>query len=338
AEQAAAIAAMDTTSSSMSPGHVCTLEHYYSLARKVLASVRKEYIAQRHADHGGNTTGKVVLDSQAEAEIREKAYATLNEAILKVLEARAPSMPKELHSLRDHGFLALERIPGLLRQAASVLQLRNLPVRYFVFHSTGEQEADDLDRNDLDILSSGGPDAHTPGTTPNSSMNVAAPTLTSGVFLAGTANYNVKLGEWPGHPQPPPPPSSTSWTEDTVQNEYFSLLHRLKRHTIRVARTTLFDTFRGADEFRHGFNAAEALGLQQLFGTAKLVEDRLTSVLNCYSIPPSAVKPVHFVEAGHSCGKTSVLERLYKRMSVKRQEGHYCALHWSHDAIYPWFR
>ncbi|PWV10749.1 hypothetical protein C3747_66g82 [Trypanosoma cruzi] len=315
AEQAAAIAAMDTTSSSMSPGHVCTLEHYYSLARKVLASVRKEYIAQRHADHGGNTTGKVVLDSQAEAEIREKAYATLNEAILKVLEARAPSMPKELHSLRDHGFLALERIPGLLRQAASVLQLRNLPVRYFVFHSTGEQEADDLDRNDLDILSSGGPDAHTPGTTPNSSMNVAAPTLTSGVFLAGTANYNVKLGEWPGHPQPPPPPSSTSWTEDTVQNEYFSLLHRLKRHTIRVARTTLFDTFRGADEFRHGFNAAEALGLQQLFGTAKLVEDRLTSVLNCYSIPPSAVKPVHFVEAGHSCGKTSVLERLYKRMS-----------------------
>ncbi|ESL07624.1 hypothetical protein TRSC58_04684 [Trypanosoma rangeli SC58] len=311
----AAIAAMDTTTSHTRPGHVCTLEHYHQFARKVLASVRKEYMTQWHADYGGNAAGKTVLDGQAEAEIREKAYATLNEAILKVLESQAHNMPKELHALRDCGFLALERIPGLLRQAASALQLRNVPVRYFVFHSTGEQEGDELERHDLEMPTPGGADSPLSGTAPTSSMNVAAPTLTCGVFLAGTANYNVKLGEWPGHPQPPPADSSTVWTGDAVQNEYFSLLRRLKRHTMRVASTSLFETFKGADEFRSGFNAAESLGLQQLFGTAKLVEERLSSVLNCHSTLPSTSRPVHFVEAGYSCGKTAVLERLSKRMS-----------------------
>ncbi|RNF10918.1 uncharacterized protein Tco025E_06717 [Trypanosoma conorhini] len=310
-----AIAAMGTTAASARPGHVCTLEHYHQLARKVLASVRKEYMAQRHADYGGNAAGKTLPDGQAEAEIREKAYATLNEAILKVLESQAHNMPKELHALRDHGFLALERIPGLLRQAASVLQLRNVPVRYFVFHSTGEQEKDELERHDLEVSAPGGADAPLPGTAPTSSMNVAAPTLTNGIFLAGIDNYNVKLGEWPGHPQPSPAAASAAWPGDTVQNEYFSLLHRLKRHTTRVARTTLFEIIKGADEFRNGFNAAESLGLQQLFGTAKLVEERLSSVLNCCSTPPSIAKPVHFVEAGYSCGKTAVLERLSRRMS-----------------------
>ncbi|ESL07845.1 hypothetical protein TRSC58_04462, partial [Trypanosoma rangeli SC58] len=72
----AAIAAMDTTTSHTRPGHVCTLEHYHQFARKVLASVRKEYMTQWHADYGGNAAGKTVLDGQAEAEIREKAYAT----------------------------------------------------------------------------------------------------------------------------------------------------------------------------------------------------------------------------------------------------------------------
>ncbi|KEG07732.1 hypothetical protein DQ04_08951000 [Trypanosoma grayi] len=308
-----AMAAMDGDASTTSSGQVCTLEHYHRLARKVLASVRKEYMAQRQADHGANGVAKVPLDSQAEAEIREKAYATLSDALLKVLEAQTPNMPKELHPLRDYGFLALERLPGLLRQASSVLQLQSVPVRYFVFHSTGDREVDECEKYDSDLYPSVGTD--TPATNNNASMSVAAPTLASGVFLAGTTNYNVTLGEWPGFPQPPPSPSMGIWSPDTVQNEYFSVLHRLKRHTLRVARTTLFDTIKGAREYRNGFNAAEALGLQQLFGTAKLVEDRLGSVLNCYYDSASSAKPLHFIEAGHSCGKTSVLERLSKRMA-----------------------
>ncbi|ORC86896.1 uncharacterized protein TM35_000251920 [Trypanosoma theileri] len=334
-----AIAAMNSNASpNIRPGEVCTLEHYHRLARKVLASVRKEYIAQRQADQGNNNATKIQLDSQAEAEIREKAYTTLSDAMLRVLEAQSPNMPQELHSLRDYGFLALERLPGLLRQASSVLQLQSIPVRYFVFHSTGEREEDELERQEFELFpynntsgatttTSGGGNGSSNINSNNSSggatLNVTAPALVSGIFLAGTGNCNITLGEWPGFPQPPPSSlgggggggGSGGNTNDPLQNEYFSVLHRLKRHTTRVARTSIFETIKRADDFRNGFNAVEALGLHQLLGTAKLVEDRLISVLNCYYNSSSISKPIHFIEAGHSGGKSSMLQRLSKRMN-----------------------
>ncbi|KAH9598345.1 hypothetical protein LSM04_003397 [Trypanosoma melophagium] len=325
-EQPAMAAMNSNTSPNIRPGELCTLEHYHRLARKVLTSVRKEYMAQRQADQGSNNnnnnnnnTTKLQLDSQAEAEIREKAYTTLSDAMLRVLEAQAPNMPQELHSLRDYGFLALERLPGLLRQASSVLQLQSVPVRYFVFHSTGEREGDELERQEFELFPSNLSDGSKSGS--GATLNVTAPALVGGIFLAGTANCNITLGEWPGFPQPPTSSSSSSYSyssggnsTDVLQNEYFSVLHRLKRHTTRVARTTIFDTIKRADDFRNGFNAAEALGLQQLLGTAKLVEDRLVSVLNCYYDSSSTSKPIHFIEAGHSGGKSSMLQCLSKRM------------------------
>ncbi|CBH13456.1 hypothetical protein, conserved [Trypanosoma brucei gambiense DAL972] len=308
---------------SASTGHICTLEHYHRLVKKVIASVRREYMMQRHMGAQDNEAMKASLDPQAEAEIREKAYATLSDAMLRVLETQAPNMPKELHPLRDYGFLALERLPGLLRQTASALQLQSIPVRYFVFHNTGEwgfspstamstQMFTHSDSTRFSGAHPGGNSMIVSGNAP-SALDVAAPTLAGGVFLTGSTNYNVTLGEWCGSPQPSSSPEL--WQGNPVQNEYFSVLHRLKRHTIRVARTTLFDAIKGADRLGKGFSAAEALGLQQLFGAGKLVEERLLSVLSGYYMSSSASKQLHFVEAGHSCGKTSVLERLSKRMA-----------------------
>nr|CCC49754.1 conserved hypothetical protein, fragment [Trypanosoma vivax Y486] len=324
----ATIAAMESESPILRAGYLCTLDHYHRLAKKVLATVRREYMVQRPINSLANNSSRAALDSQAEAEIREKAYATLSDAMLRVLYAQAPRMPKELHTLRDNGFIALDRLHGLLRQITSVLQLQNVPVRYFVFHSIDGRSPSELEGRDANALSMGAAPTEAPGggSAPHNSsgasgtgmgmssaMSMAPPTLVSGMFLTGTANYNVTLGEWCGSPQPPVPHDLCR--ANPVQNEYFSVLHRLKRHTMRVSRTTLFEAIMGANQHRSGFNAAEALGLQQLFGTGKLVEDRLSSVLNGYYASPQSSRLLHFIEAGHSCGKTSVLERLSMRMT-----------------------
>lgn len=56
-------------------------------------------------------------------------------------------------------------------------------------------------------------------------------------------------------------------------------------------------------------------GESPLFGCAKLVEDQLTTAV---SMPPSASTvekpPLYFVEAGATCGKTALLERLQQRL------------------------
>lgn len=286
------------------PGEACTLDHYTKFVERVVASVRQDY----HANHARIATtatsashsAGLVEDRQAEMEVAARSHDIIATALTQLLEQAVQHyLPAELRSLQQDGYLALDRVPGLLKSAVSLLQLRYVPLRYFVFHST------------LDSAAPAGGDtaSSAPGLTLAPPMRYAA-----GTFLTGSKQPDVALGEWTGHPDPPSSMAveGSGVAEDAVQQEYSAVLHRLRRRIDDLATTSLIEVL--ARPERHGgngFDAATAIGLDQLFGPAKLLEDRLAAMLQ----HPSATsqKPLHFVEAGPVAGKTALLERLAQR-------------------------
>lgn len=282
------------------PGEACTLEHFHSFVLKVAASVRRDYIALNVAMGSGGPSGRG--DAQSEAEIMERTHTVIATALTQLLEqAVQQHLPTELKPLRDNGYLALDRVPALLRRAVSALQLRSLPVRSFVFHSTADAAAPQ------ESASSAGSGTSRARTTP-STLDVNAVAYAPGTFLTGSEAMHLTLGEWNGSPDPP----SSTGRDDVAQLEYASILHRLRRRADTVSSTSLHAVLQDAEAFgAYGFNASEAIGLDQLFGPAKLVEDRLVSLLH---YPPATTdKPLHFVEAGRTTGKTAILEGILRR-------------------------
>ncbi|CAM37292.1 conserved hypothetical protein [Leishmania braziliensis MHOM/BR/75/M2904] len=296
--------------SMLRPGEACTLDHYLRFVQKVVSSVRQDYVAN-HAAMGATLSNRG--DDQAEREITERSYGVINAAFAQLLEqAVAHQLPPELQALQQNGYLALDRVPGLLKRAGSLLDLRSVPVRYFVFHSTVDESTTVaatashrcLSRADTSL--SGGA---------MSGLAVQAPLhYASGTFLTGSNQLDVTLGEWSGQPDPPSSTARESGgvVDDATEQEYLSMLHRLRRRVDTLAVTSLYEVIAQPGRFGgNGFSAAEAVGLHQLFGPVKLLEDRLTTLLH---YPPAAAdKPIHFIEAGPLSGKTALLEQLAER-------------------------
>ncbi|KAG5510727.1 hypothetical protein GH5_06951 [Leishmania sp. Ghana 2012 LV757] len=296
--------------SMLRPGEACTLDHYLRFVQKVISSVRQDYVAS-HAAMGATPGGWG--DDQAEREITERSYGVIAAAFTQLLEqAVAHQLPPELQSLQQNGYLALDRVSGLLKRAGSLLQLRSVPVRYFVFHSSVD-EATAVAATASHGRSSRA-DASLSGGAQNGLAVQAPPHYASGTFLTGSNRLDVTLGEWSGQPDPPSSTARESGgvVDDATEQEYLSVLHRLRRRVDTLAVTSLYEVIAQPERFGgNGFSAAEAIGLRQLFGPVKLLEDRLTTLLH---YPPAAAdKPIHFIEAGPLSGKTALLEQLAER-------------------------
>lgn len=292
-------------------GEACTLDHYLRFVQKVVSSVRKDYVANHAAmGHGSGARG----DAQAEQEIAARSNDVIAAALVQLLEqAVLHSLPNELRTLQQSGYLALDRIPGLLKRASNLLQLRAVPVRFFVFHSAVD-EAARSGSNGAAARSAAASNAGAAAAAAGGLSVPAPPHYPPGTFLTGSRQLDVTLGEWTGRPDPP---SSTaretgSIVDDTTEQEYLSVLHRLRRRVDTLAVTSLYEVVAQPERYGgNGFSAVEALGLQQLFGPVKLLEDRLTSALH-YPVA-AAEKPIHFVAAGPLSGKTALLEQLAER-------------------------
>ncbi|KAG5484999.1 hypothetical protein LSCM1_07079 [Leishmania martiniquensis] len=292
------------------PGEACTLDHYLRFVQKVISSVRQDYVAN-HAAMGATPGGWG--DNQAEREITERSYGVIAAAFVQLLEhAVAHQLPPELQSLQQNGYLALDRVPGLLKRAGSLLELRSVPVRYFVFHSSVEEAAATAET--ASHGRSPRADASLSGASLSGLAVQAPPHYASGTFLTGSNRLDVTLGEWSGQPDPPSSTARESGgvVDDATEQEYLSVLHRLRRRVDTLTLTSLYEVIAQPERFGgNGFSAAEAIGLRQLFGPVKLLEDRLTALLH---YPPAAAdKPIHFIEAGPLSGKTALLERLADR-------------------------
>ncbi|GET86545.1 hypothetical protein, conserved [Leishmania tarentolae] len=292
------------------PGEACTLDHYLRFVQKVISSVRQDYVAN-HAAMGAAPGGRG--DDQAEHEITERSYGVIAAAFTQVLEqAVVHQLPSELQSLQQNGYLALDRVPGLLKRAGSLLELRSVPVRYFVLHSSVDEAAA------VAATASHGrsspADASLNGSAVSGLAVQAPPPYASGTFLTGSNRLDVTLGEWSGQPDPPSSTARESGgvVDDATEQEYLSMLHRLRRRVDTLAVTSLYEVIAQPERFGgNGFSAAEAVGLDQLFGPVKLLEDRLTTVL--HYPPATADKPIHFIEACPLSGKTALLEQLAER-------------------------
>ncbi|KAG5484217.1 hypothetical protein CUR178_07373 [Leishmania enriettii] len=296
--------------SMLRPGEACTLDHYLRFVQKVISSVRQDYVAS-HAAMGATPGGWG--DDQAEREITERSYGVIAAAFTQLLEqAMAHQLPPELQSLQQNGYLALDRVPGLLKRAGSLLQLRSVPVRYFVFHSSVDEAAAVAETASHGRSSRA--DASLSGGAQRGLAVQAPPHYASGTFLTGSNRLDVTLGEWSGQPDPPSSTARESGgvVDDATEQEYLSVLHRLRRRVDTLAITSLYEVIAQPERFGgNGFSAAEAIGLRQLFGPVKLLEDRLTTLLH---YPPAATdKPIHFIEAGPLSGKTALLEQLAER-------------------------
>ncbi|EPY31516.1 hypothetical protein AGDE_09013 [Angomonas deanei] len=274
--------AADTTA--MHYGKACTLQHYQQFVQKVRLSVRKDYTARHDlpADFAG--------DAQMELEITQRTYSVIGAAFTQVFKQALPQLPTELRPLHENGYFAFDKLPGLFQQAMSSLQLRDIPVRQFVLHSTANSTTE------------GGV---TEGT---GAYDVDATPYPPGTFLTGVEQQDVTLREWSGGPHDP----DSNLSRDPAQHEYLSVLRRLKRQTEKLAVMSVLDVLNDSDIVGHGsFSASTPLGLDQLFGPAKLVEDRLVSALQYPS--RTGDKPVHFIEASFTSGKTALLGRLLRR-------------------------
>ncbi|KAG5506307.1 hypothetical protein JIQ42_07925 [Leishmania sp. Namibia] len=310
APSGAANASQPKQQSMLRPGEACTLDHYLRFVQKVVSSVRQDYVAS-HAAMGATPGGWG--DDQAEREITERSYGVIAAAFTQLLEqAVAHQLPPELQSLQQNGYLALDRVPGLLKRAGSLLQLRSVPVRYFVFHSSVDEAAAVAASTSHGRSSRA--DASLSGGAQSGLAVQAPPHYASGTFLTGSNRLDVTLGEWSGQPDPPSSTARESGgvVDDATEQEYLSVLHRLRRRVDTLAVTSLYEVIAQPERFGgNGFSAAEAIGLRQLFGPVKLLEDRLTTLLH---YPPAAAdKPIHFIEAGPLSGKTALLEQLAER-------------------------
>lgn len=133
---------------------------------------------------------------------------------------------------------------------------------------------------------------------------------------------------------------------ESLQETYYSMLYHLQSSLDKLAYTTLEELFDDADSLsgcprsatvgagssyllnpicphplpNGGSSSSSSIvsgifGDDPLFGTAKLVEDRLSTAM---SVSPAASavgrSPLFFVEAGESGGKTALLERLQQRL------------------------
>lgn len=184
-------------------------------------------------------------------------------------------LPHELRGLYNSGYVALDRVPGVLKRAMSHLQLRLLPVRHFVFHSTLDSaeftrtnyrsharyasSAKQANQNNISsnnkfvnrsnttrasssdslhssITSNSG--SSSSSSSLSSPLDISAPVYASGTFLTGSSLPDVTLGEWCGTPIPPSSNENTT-RDDPAQKEYFSLLHRLRRHVDKLSMTTM---------------------------------------------------------------------------------------------------
>jgi hypothetical protein len=297
-------------------GEACTLDHYLRFAQKVVSSVRKDYVAN-HAAMGRSAGSRG--DEQAEQEIMERSYGVIAAALTQVLEqAVLHQLPPELATLQQNGYLALDRVPGLLKRAGNLLQLRAVPVRFFVFHSSVDEAAASAAaaaaaaRGGNAGVGGGGGSAMRPDTA---GLSLAAPPhYPPGTFLVGSNQLDVPLGEWSGRPDPPSSTARESGgvVDDATEQEYLSVLRRLRRRVDTLAVTSLYEVIAQPERYGgNGFSAVEAIGLRQLFGPVKLLEDRLTTALH-YPVA-AADKPIHFVEAGPLSGKTALLEQLTER-------------------------
>ena len=299
------------------PGEACTLDHYLRFVKKVMSSVRQDYVAN-HAAMGHGTGGRG--DAQAEQEITARSHGVIAAAFTQLLEqAVLHQLPPELTTLQQSGYLALDRVPGLLRRAGDLLQLRAVPVRFFVFHSSVDAAAAAA------AAAARGGNANSSSNSSNNSNGArmdasaglslqAPPYYPAGTFLTGSSQMDVTLGEWSGRPDPPSSTARESGgvVDDATEQEYLSVLHRLRRRVDTLAVTSLFEVIAQPERYGgSGFSAVEAVGLQQLFGPVKLLEDRLTTALH-YPIAATN-KPIHFVEAGPLSGKTALLEQLAER-------------------------
>ncbi|KPA76012.1 putative mitochondrial hypothetical protein [Leptomonas pyrrhocoris] len=297
------------------PGEACTLTHYLRFVQKVMSSVRQDYVANHAAmGHGTGRRG----DEQAEQEIAERSHGVIAAALTQLLEKAAlHQLPPELQTLQQNGYLALDRVPGLLKRAGNLLQLRAVPVRFFVFHSSADDDA--AAAAAAASAARGGGSSGSGGSAraddAATGLSVPAPPFyPPGTFLTGSNQLDVTLGEWTGRPDPP---SSTARevggvVDDATEQEYLSMLRRLRRRVDTLAVTSLYEVVGQPDRYGgHGFSAVEAIGLHQLFGPVKLLEDRLTTTLH-YPVA-AADKPIHFVEAGPLSGKTALLEQLAER-------------------------
>ncbi|CBZ24397.1 conserved hypothetical protein [Leishmania mexicana MHOM/GT/2001/U1103] len=296
--------------SMLRPGEACTLDHYLRFVQKVISSVRQDYVAN-HAAMGAAPGGRG--DDQAEREITERSYGVIAAAFTQLLEqAVVHQLPPELQALQQNGYLALDRVPGLLKRAGSLLELRSVPVRYFVFHSSVDEAATVAATASRGRSSPA--DASLSGGAVSGLAVQAPPPYTPGTFLTGSNRLDVTLGEWSGQPDPPSSTARESGgvVDDATEQEYLSMLHRLRRRVETLAVTSLYEVIAQPERFGgNGFSAAEAIGLDQLFGPVKLLEDRLTTLLH---YPPAAAdKPIHFIEAGPLSGKTALLEQLAER-------------------------
>ncbi|CBZ32204.1 hypothetical protein, conserved [Leishmania donovani] len=296
--------------STLRPGEACTLDHYLRFVQKVISSVRQDYVAN-HAAMGAAPGGRG--DDQAEREITERSYGVIAAAFTQLLEqAVVHQLPPELQALQQNGYLALDRVPGLLKRAGSLLELRSVPVRYFVFHSSVDEAAAVAATTSHGRSSPA--DASLSGGAVSGLAVQAPPHYASGTFLTGSNRLDVTLGEWSGQPDPPSSTARESGgiVDDATEQEYLSMLHRLRRRVETLAVTSLYEVIAQPERFGgNGFSAAEAIGLDQLFGPVKLLEDRLTTLLH---YPPAAAdKPIHFIEAGPLSGKTALLEQLAER-------------------------
>ncbi|KAG5510313.1 hypothetical protein JKF63_07641 [Porcisia hertigi] len=294
------------------PGEACTLDHYLQFVQKVVSSVRQDYVAN-HAAMGVSPGGRG--DDQAEHEITERSYGVIAAAFTQLLEqAVVHQLPPELQTLQENGYLALDRVPGLLKRAGSLLELRSVPVRYFVLHSSVDEAEAAASAASHGLLSRA--DVAMSGDV-TSGLTVQAPppqNYASGTFLTGSNRLDATLGDWSGQPDPPSSTARESGgaVDDATEQEYLSVLHRLRRRADTLAITSLYEVIAQPERFGgNGFSAVEAIGLNQLFGPMKLLEDRLTTLLH---YPPAAAdKPIHFVEAGPLSGKTALLEQLAER-------------------------
>ncbi|KPI87599.1 hypothetical protein ABL78_3308 [Leptomonas seymouri] len=290
------------------PGEACTLEHYLRFLQKVVSSVRKDYVAN-HAAMGRGVGGRG--DEQAEQEIIERSHGVIAAAFTQLLEqAVLHQLPPELKTLQHSGYLALDRVPGLLKRAGSLLHLRAVPVRFFVFHSSVEEAA-----AAAAAAARGGNTSSRHDATTGLSLDVPL-FYPPGTFLSGSNSMDVTLGEWSGRPDPPSSTAGESGNvvDDATEQEYLSMLHRLRRRVDMLTVTSLYEVIAQPHRYGgNGFSAVEAIGLRQLFGPVKLLEDRLTTALH---YPAAAAdKPIHFVEAGPLSGKTALLEQLAERAS-----------------------